>query len=172
MDSSLFCFLSSPLPTSMTRHDFPHRCRLDTPPLEREQRKKTTTDRPGRRDLCSTSRQKGAMCSFDGPSNRVLAASRCSPKAQPKCHPIFTAFRFAVQDCRKAPERNTLRNAVINCPDGEKGKEPFPRWSPCSSNTAHRSTRQKSAWVRTGLCPYWRPDHLPSSNSNRRPSFS
>src|SRR5258705_12483084 len=42
-------------------------------------------------------------------------------------HPISTAFRF--RSGAKDPERNTLRNAVINWPDGgRRGKEPFPRW--------------------------------------------
>src|SRR5712675_1420009 len=35
-------------------------------------------------------------------------------------HPISTAFRF--RSGAKDPERNTLRNAVINWPDGDEGK--------------------------------------------------
>src|SRR5258707_12398262 len=42
-------------------------------------------------------------------------------------HPISTAFRF--RSGAKDPERNTLRNAVINWPDGgRRGKERFPTW--------------------------------------------
>jgi hypothetical protein len=35
-------------------------------------------------------------------------------------HPISTAFRF--RSGAKDPERNTLRNAVINWPDGDEGE--------------------------------------------------
>jgi hypothetical protein len=36
-------------------------------------------------------------------------------------HPISTAFRF--RSGAKDPERNTLRNAVINWPDGDEGEK-------------------------------------------------
>src|SRR6266852_5724726 len=43
-------------------------------------------------------------------------------------HPISTAFRF--RSGPKDPERNTLRNAVINWPDGDEGeKSHFRDWS-------------------------------------------
>src|SRR5260221_8236818 len=36
-------------------------------------------------------------------------------------HPISTSFRF--RSGAKDPERNTLRNAVINWPDGDEGEK-------------------------------------------------
>src|SRR5258706_5038915 len=39
-------------------------------------------------------------------------------------HPISTAFRF--RSGAKDPERNTLRNAVINWPDGDEGEKSGP----------------------------------------------
>ena len=65
---------------------------------------------------------KGAMsfrmnCQLD-----VLAAiDDAALKAQPKWPPISTAFRF--RSGAKDPERNTLRNAVINWPDGDEGEK-------------------------------------------------
>src|SRR5258705_2649963 len=74
-------------------------------------------------------------------------------------HTISTAFRF--RSGAKDPERNTLRNAVINWPDGgRRGKEPFPRmgWTgraPAQNRSENerglRSTRS------TSLCPIRQP---------------
>ena len=60
-------------------------------------------------------------------------------------HPISTAFRF--RSGAKDPERNTLRNAVINWPDGEEGeKSHFRDGLPLtgSVSTAARSAANKA----------------------------
>jgi hypothetical protein len=67
-------------------------------------------------------------------------------------HPISTAFRF--RSGAKDPERNTLRNAVINWPDGEEGeKSHFRDGLPLFIQYGHRSTPSEVRLGANGLWP-------------------
>jgi hypothetical protein len=82
--------------------------------------KRLQSDRP-RRDVCPR-HGKGRDVLSDGPPTDVLAAiDDAALRAQPKWHPISTAFRF--RSGAKDPERTTLRDAVINWPDGDEGEK-------------------------------------------------
>jgi hypothetical protein len=61
-------------------------------------------------------------------------------------HPISTAFRF--RSGAKDPERNTLRNAVINRPDGDEGEKSHFRdgsWLCKNAKTLNRDRRSYSS---------------------------
>jgi hypothetical protein len=71
-------------------------------------------------------------------------------------HPISTAFRF--RSGAKDPERNTLRNAVINWPDGDEGEKSHFR---DGSDSAVRLTTPTRL-----LCPH--EGHQLTISSGRR----
>ena len=56
-------------------------------------------------------------------------------------HPISTAFRF--RSGAKDPERNTLRNAVINWPDGDEGEKSHFRDGSIATRATERQVRPR-----------------------------
>src|SRR5258707_13562061 len=70
----------------------------------------------------SASRQR-ARCPFGWTANRCPGCDRrCSPQGPAEMATLFLR-RFRFRSGAKDPERNTLRNAVINWPDGDEGEK-------------------------------------------------
>src|SRR5258705_3314315 len=70
----------------------------------------------------STSRER-ARCPFGWTANRCPGCDRrCSPQGRAEMATLFLR-RFRFRSGAKDPERNTLRNAVINWPDGDEGEK-------------------------------------------------
>src|ERR1700730_4404058 len=65
--------------------------------------------------------------------------------------PISTAFRF--RSGAKDPERNTLRNAVINWPDGDEGERAISEMGRCCRKSPKLSGSENLAKISFLLSP-------------------
>src|SRR6267154_996307 len=104
----------------------------------------------------SASRQR-ARCPFGWTANRCPGCDRrCSPQGPAEMATLFLR-RFRFRSGAKDPERNTLRNAVINWPDGDEGEKSHFRDGSSTDLTApkfdFRSSPESGRKSDIGPCP-------------------